>query len=144
MYKKILAAIDLSKQSEAVIAKAQYMTEGAEENCELHLVHVVEPMPVSYGDAMVVDFSSAQNQIFHQAEDRLSALAKQASIPTDRCHTLIGRTEPALCECVQTMGAELLVMGGQVNTTLRTIFGSTSAGMLRGIPCNLLFVRMDN
>ena len=141
MYNKVLAAVDLSAQADLVLAKAEKFIEGT--NCELHLVHVVEPMSVSYGDALIVDFSSVQDQIFHQAEDQLKALAKKIGIPEDHCYTLAGRTELALCECVQSVGAELLLLGGQANSGLRTIFGSTGAGMLRGIPCDLLFVRME-
>ena len=141
MYKTVLTALDLSQRSSLVIAKAQKVIEGTD--ADLHLVHVVEPVSLSYGDALVVDFSSVQDQIFHQAEDRLKALATEAGIPLDHCHTLSGRTEPALCECVEMVGAGLLVLGGQTSSGLRTIFGSTSAGMLRGIPCDLLFIRLD-
>lgn len=141
MYEKILLATDLSAQAEQILARAHQLAEQI--HSELHIAHVVEPMSVNYSDALVVDFSSVQNQVFQQAEERLKSMAKTKGIAPERCHTLTGRTEPILCECVEQIGADLLMLGGQPNTMMRTLFGSTGVGILRGIPCDLLYIRLE-
>ena len=70
-YNKILVAIDLGKTSSSVISRAAGVA--AAGRSELHVLHAVEPLSITYGGDIPMDFSSIQDEIYQQAAEQLAA-----------------------------------------------------------------------
>ena len=123
-YQRILAAIDLSDETNAVLARAEAMA--ASDGAELHLVHVVEPLSLAYGGDIPMDFSSVQEQLQTQAEESLHQYAKRANIPTNRCHLLSGRPDSQVHELCDSLNADLIIVGSHGRKGLALLLGSTA------------------
>ncbi|WP_295873017.1 universal stress protein [uncultured Zhongshania sp.] len=139
-YQRILAAIDLSDETNAVLARAEAMA--ASDGAELHLVHVVEPLSLAYGGDIPMDFSSVQEQLQTQAEESLHQYAKRANIPTNRCHLLSGRPDSQVHELCDSLNADLIIVGSHGRKGLALLLGSTANGVLHGAKCDVLAVRV--
>jgi universal stress protein A len=139
-YKRILAGIDLSDETEAVLDRAIAMA--SSDKAELHLVHVVEPLNLAYGGDIPMDFSSVQQQLQAQAEDSLNKYAQYANIPTERCHLLSGRPDYQLHELSEILNADLVIVGSHGRKGFALILGSTANGVLHGATCDVLAVRV--
>ena len=79
-YKKILVAVDLGETSTGVLEKAHEVALG--HSATLHVLHAVEPLSITYGGDIPMDFSSIQNEIydFNSKETMIAEIKKvQAS-----------------------------------------------------------------
>ena len=139
-YQRILAAIDLSDETNAVLTRAEAMA--ASYGAELHLVHVVEPLSLAYGGDIPMDFSSVQEQLQTLAEESLHQYATRANIPTDRCHLLSGRPDSQVHELCDSLNADLIIVGSHGRKGLALLLGSTANGVLHGAKCDVLAVRV--
>ncbi|MBW2941978.1 universal stress protein [Zhongshania aquimaris] len=139
-YQRILAAIDLSDETNAVLTRAKAMA--TSDGAELHLVHVVEPLNLAYGGDIPMDFSSVQEQLQTQAEESLHQYAKRANIPTNRCHLLSGRPDSQVHELCDSLNADLIIVGSHGRKGLALLLGSTANGVLHGAKCDVLAVRV--
>lgn len=139
-YQRILAAIDLSDEAEAVLERAVAMA--ASDNAELHLVHVVEPLNLAYGGDIPMDFSSVQEQLQSQAEESLQQYAQRANVAAERCHLLSGRPDAQVHELSENLTADLIIVGSHGRKGLALLLGSTANGVLHGASCDVLAVRV--
>ena len=90
-YKRLLVAIDLGAASDKIAIKAATMARN--QQAEIHILHIVEPLSLTYGADLHLDTSALQEDINEQAEVHLSDLAENLSIPNQRCHLASGRPE---------------------------------------------------
>ena len=90
-YKKILVAVDLGETSAGVIDKAHKLALG--QGAQIHVLHAVEPLSITYGGDIPMDFSSIQDEIYEQARDQLSRLCAAKAIPESQRHLVVGRPE---------------------------------------------------
>ncbi|WP_159268167.1 universal stress protein [Zhongshania aliphaticivorans] len=139
-YKRILTAIDLSDEADAVLTRAIAMA--ASDNAELHLVHVVEPLNLAYGGDIPMDFSSVQEQLQTQAEEALQQYAARANIPAEHYHLLSGRPDSQVHELSESIAADLIIVGSHGRKGLALLLGSTANAVLHGASCDVLAVRV--
>ena len=139
-YRKILVAIDLSEESEQVAARAQAICDGNE--CELHLIHVIEPLSFAYGVDIPMDFSGLQDEIQAQATNQLQQFAEKNNIDHDHQHIVLGRPEVEIHALAEDIGADLIVVGSHGRYGLALLMGSTANGVLHGASCDVLAVRV--
>ena len=139
-YRRILAAIDLSDETDAVLARAEAMA--ASDGAELHLVHVVEPLNLAYGGDIPMDFSSVQEELQTQAEETLHKYAKRVNLPPTQCHLLSGRPDSQVHELCENLAADLIIVGSHGRKGLALLLGSTANGVLHGAKCDVLAVRV--
>ena len=139
-YQKVLVAIDLSEESEQVAARAQAISAGG--NCELHLIHVIEPLSFAYGVDIPMDFSGLQDEIQEQATQQLQQFAEKNSIDHDHQHIVLGRPEVEIHAMAEDVGADLIVVGSHGRYGLALLMGSTANGVLHGASCDVLAVRV--
>lgn len=138
-YQKILVAIDLSEESEQVAARARAICNGA---CELHLIHVIEPLSFAYGVDIPMDFSGLQDEIQEQATNQLRQFAAKNSIDQNHQHIVLGRPEVEIHALAEEIGADLIVVGSHGRYGLALLMGSTANGVLHGASCDVLAVRV--
>ena len=139
-YNKIMLAIDLTEESNALVARALALAEANQ--AELHLVHVIEPLSLAYGGDVPMDLSSVQEQIQDQAKSHLSDFARRIGVIEERTHLIFGRPESEIHRIAEEEGADLIVVGSHGRHGLALLLGSTANGVLHGANCDVLAVRV--
>jgi universal stress protein A len=139
-YNKILVAVDLSEDSAEVAQKAFAVAEN--NDAELHLIHVIEPLSFAYGGDIPMDFTGIQEEIQQQAEQQLTTFGDKHGIPTARRHIVLGRPEVEIHSKAEEVGADLIVVGSHGRYGLALLMGSTANGVLHGATCDVLAVRV--
>ena len=139
-YKRIIAAIDLSDESDAVLQRA---CEVAQQNsAELSLVHVVEIISYAYGGEMPVDIADIQTQVENHAERRIKEIADKLDYPITQTLVAPGNTGSEIHSVAQQLDADLIVIGSHGRHGISLLLGSTANGVLHGANCDILAVRL--
>ena len=139
-YKRIIAAIDLSDESDAVLQRA---CEVAQQNsAELSLVHVVEIISYAYGGEMPVDIADIQNQVENHAERRIKEIADRLDYPITQTLVATGNTGSEVHSVAQQLDADLIIIGSHGRHGISLLLGSTANGVLHGANCDILAVRL--
>ncbi len=140
-YKKILLAVDLGQTSSQGLDKAHQLatTQGA----ELHVLHAVEPLSITYGGDIPMDFSGIQDEILDQAKEQLAQFCERFDIPEAHRHLVIGRPEQEIAQVASQLEVDLIVVGSHARYGLALLLGSTADGVLHSAPCDVLAVRVD-
>lgn len=141
-YTSILVAVDLSDDSDAVINRAQAIA--ANNNVQLHVIHVIEPLSFAYGGDIPMDFSGIQDEIQQQASRQLQRFGEANGISEDKQHIVLGRPEVEIHAQAKEMGADLVVVGSHGRYGLALLMGSTANGVLHGASCDVLAVRVGS
>lgn len=139
-YKKILVAIDLSEDSALVAQRGQAIANN--NDAELHLIHVIEPLSFAYGGDIPMDFSGIQDEIHQQATQQLKRFAETNGIDEQHQHIVLGRPEVEIHATAEELGTDLIVVGSHGRYGLALLMGSTANGVLHGASCDVLAVRV--
>jgi len=139
-YKKILVAIDLSEDSALVAQRGQAIANN--NDAELHLIHVIEPLSFAYGGDIPMDFSGIQDEIHQQATQQLKRFAETNGIDEQHQHIVLGRPEVEIHATAEELGTDLIVVGSHGRYGLALLMGSTANGVLHGAGCDVLAVRV--
>jgi universal stress protein A len=143
-YSKIVVAVDLSSESEPIIAKARSL---AAEDAEVHLVYVQEPMDsvylgvVPYGPVFV-GMDQVEGRLREELTDKLKALGRQFGIPEDDQHFFRGTPSSGIHRFVEESGVDLIVLGTHGQKGVQLLLGSTANSVLHGASCDVLAVRV--
>ncbi|MDT8428459.1 MAG: universal stress protein [Pseudomonadales bacterium] len=142
-YEKILVAIDGSSESEKILTSA--LVQAAGNAGKLAVVLVFEPLPISYGyELNMADLELA----VQQQQEKTAASIRQ--LVADKCpgideksiHFLRGKPAAEIRELAKRLNVDLLVIGSHGQGALRALLGSTANGVLHGIHCDVLTVRV--
>jgi universal stress protein A len=139
-YNKILVAIDLSEDSAQVAQRGQAIAHNNE--AELHLIHVIEPLSFAYGGDIPMDFSGIQDEIHQQATQQLKRFAESNGVDEQHQHIVLGRPEVEIHGTAEELDADLIVVGSHGRYGLALLMGSTANGVLHGAGCDVLAVRV--
>lgn len=139
-YQRILVAVDLGETSADVLKRAHEMARN--QHAELHVLHAVEPLSITYGGDIPMDFSSIQDEIYQQATAQLERFCSDLAVPDSHRHLVIGRPEAEIPETAKNLGADLIVVGSHARYGLAVLLGSTADGVLHGAECDVLAVRV--
>lgn len=139
-YAKLLVAIDLSEDSELVVQRATAIARN--NDAELHLIHVIEPLSFAYGGDIPMDFSGIQDEIHQQATQQLQRFANSIGIDAQHQHIVLGKPEVEIHATAEELGADLIVVGSHGRYGLALLMGSTANGVLHGATCDVLAVRV--
>lgn len=139
-YSKILMAVDLSEDSDKVAERA--LAVARNNDAELHIIHVIEPLSFAYGGDIPMDFSGIQDEIHQQADQQLTKFGLTHGIDSDRRHVVLGRPEVEIHSLAEKLGAGLIVVGSHGRYGLALLMGSTANGVLHGATCDVLAVRV--
>ncbi|MGH1373749.1 MAG: universal stress protein [Cellvibrionaceae bacterium] len=141
-YTHILAGVDLSDESQQVLARAAAMA--AASGAKLSVAHIVEPLTFAYGGDIPVDLSEIQEQLHKQATEQLSTLTKPYNIDDKDHHVLVGQPITEIHDLADTLGSDLIVVGSHGRKGLALLLGSTANGVLHGAKTDVLAVRVKD
>ena len=138
MYKRILFATDFDTVGIRAAEKAKKIA--TENNAELFLVHIIEPIP-AYAYPGFAGFAEVEVSIREQATKELKVLAKKLDI--DEHHTLIefGSTKNEILRVAKEKNVDLIVTGSHGKHGLSLLLGSTANAILHGAKCDVLVVK---
>lgn len=141
-YTHILFATDLLSDSFAVAERAKELAQRY--GAKLSLLHVVEPMPIYFGDEFALpETQEVEQQFVTRAKKKLAELASQLGTGTDDCHVHLGITRMEILTFAEQHGVDLLVVGRHSRRGLGRLLGSTASGVLNAATCDVLAVKLD-
>lgn len=138
MYKKVLFATDFDEVGINAAHKAKKIAK--ENQAELILVHVVEPIP-AYAYPGFAGFAEVEVSIREQAEKELSTLAGQLDVDKEHRFLEFGSTKNEVLRVAEEQNVDLIVTGSHGKHGLALLLGSTANAILHGAKCDVLVVR---
>lgn len=141
MYKKVLFATDFDEVGISAAHKAKKIAD--ENQAELFLVHVVEPIP-AYAYPGFAGFAEVEMSIREQAEKELNALAEKLNV--DEHHRMLefGSTKNEVLRVAKEQNVDLIVTGSHGKHGLALLLGSTANSILHAAECDVLIVRSQS
>ncbi len=140
--KTILAPLDFSKVSEAVVAEATALARALDGR--VVLLAVVQPPVVNYEYAAVMDnLAEITAAGERNAERRLAEIEeklKAAGVPSESVQ-VVGGPIPLIIEQAEKVDADYIVMGSHGHTAFYDLLvGSTTHGVLMRAPCPVVII----
>ena len=142
-YRKIMVAIDHSDEAERVVQAA---LDATNEDTEIHLVTVVQPLTNIYGSMVwspvASDTQSIEESLLSQSKIRLLEIAANHSIEAENCHVLLGSAASQIRKTATKLQADLIVIGTHGRHGMGLILGSTANSVLHGVDTDVLVIRL--
>lgn len=143
-FNHIVVAVDLRKESNKIIEKAQgeLSSDGV-----LELLHVAEPIDAGlwagapFG-AVVVNTEELEQEAIKGKAKRLKELAGKFNIPAGHYHIEVGKPSRTIKKFASDHNCDLIVIGTHGQHGWELLLGSTANGVLHGSPCDVLCVQM--
>jgi universal stress protein A len=145
MYKHILLATDLSKESFQVEDKAAAVQKLTDAN--LSIIHIIEPLPAisDVGEgAFFADHYQTHEELAEYAKKLLKPVMKRLNISESNMVIGSGRVSHEILLYADKRDVDLIVTGSHGRHGLQHILGSTANAILHGAKCDVLSVRINN
>jgi len=140
-YFHLLLATDLNSDNSGVLAKAQALSQPS--NVKLSLIHVVEGVPLYFGNDMVLpEMMEIEGQMFDLAQKRMAEWAEKYAIPSLNCHVKSGVAKFVITEFAKENAVDLIVIGSHSRHGLSQFLGSTARAVLNKADCDVLAVKV--
>jgi len=139
-YRRILAAIDLTEESRAVARRALDIARIA--NGSVHLLHVVEFVPVEPMSDTLVPVVQIDDQMMERARAQIAALAAELGLPQDATTIEAGSVKSEILRHARAQHSDLIVLGCRERHGLSILVHRTEDTVLHGAPCDVLAVRV--
>lgn len=140
MYNKVLVAIDLSEQSDKVLAKARQLIELHQ--CDYQVVFAYEQPVFPWGELAItlppIDFNELRENIASQ----FKATVAKSGLDGNKTQVIDGMVAEAILEQAQTTNADLIVIGSHGVSGFQVLLGSTADKILHHAVCDVLAVRV--
>lgn len=143
VYKRILLAVDMSEDTPRIAQRARALADTF--GAELHLLHVVEPMPLITpvtAEPMIPTDTQAQQQVFETMERRVTALAGRLQLPDSAHQTAMGGVKTEILRVARGLSADLIVLGSKERHGLSVLVDFTEDAVLHKAPCDVLAIRV--
>lgn len=141
-YRKILVAIDLSEETNQVLATAVDLREV--HNAELLVAHIVEPVSTAYGGVYLMELSKSQDELNTAAKERLTTYANEFNIEANQQIVSVGHPDEEIHRLAEVHDIDLVVIGSHGRRGLqRFILGSTANSVMQSATCDVLAVRVN-
>jgi len=140
MYKKILCATDFSARSAVALDHAIGLA--ADQSAQLHVVHAVEPAPITVHHGAMIAMLFPENLADEACAqlDMLLESRRGAGVPLTG-HLETRRASDKVCELAENLEANLLVVGTHGRSGLkRMVMGSTAEKILRSASTPVLAI----
>jgi len=139
-YRRILAAIDLTPDSLPVAARASEIARA--DNGELHLLHVVEVVPLEQMGESLGPVIQIDQQLTARAQQQMGKLLHELGLPPAAGHVESGSVKSEILRYARELNSELIVLGGRERHGLSILLHRTEDSVLHGAPCDVLAVRV--
>ena len=141
-YKKILLAVELNPESDAlIIDKARVLRD--QYGAQLILIHAVEHLS-NYGAAYGVSAGIDVEEILvNDAKKSMKDVGDKLNVTADNQVIKLGPAAQIILEEAKERGIDLIVIGSHGRHGIRLLLGSTANSVLHGASCDVLAVRLQ-
>jgi universal stress protein A len=136
LYKNVLVAIDLSKQSDIPMRKAMELS--IQHKATLDVIHVISMAIPYYSYSFSTEI---QDAVYADTKQYFVKFCEKYSIPKERQHLLIGSPKLQILDLIDKIKIDLLIVGSHGDQhILPASFGSTASSLIAKAPCDVLTV----
>jgi universal stress protein A len=139
-YRRVLVAIDLSDASPHVLEQALRVGRGFD--AELHLLHVVEYIPVEPMGEALLPAVDIEQELAEGARRRLQELADAAGAGELQRQVVTGSIKSEVVRVARELDADLIILGSKERHGLGVMVNLTEDTILHAAPCDVLAVRI--
>jgi|ETNmetMinimDraft_32_1059908.scaffolds.fasta_scaffold36250_1 universal stress protein A len=143
-YKHVLAAVDINEDPKLVLNQAAEMADL--NGSRLSVIYALEDVTHPYGDSFTPNetYSLLLSGGLKRSKERLDELSAQYGVLGGDCHVSYESWPPrAIRKLAKKVKADLIVVGTHGRKGVKKILlGSTASGVLQGIGCDVLSVRI--
>ena len=143
-YQHILVAVDLSDESSQVLEKARVTADN--HSAKLSLISVVKPLTQVYGGLDLAPIAngslSFEEEAIKQVTEQFNDIAKVYRVEEADIYVQLGVPAHEIRSAANKLEADLIVMGTHGRHGLGLLLGSTANGVLHGVGCDVLAVRV--
>ncbi len=138
LYQNVLVCVDIFSEYQKVLDKASALVSSPS---QMSLVYASFPLAYyeSYGFSLGSDIVYDNQKA---AKDRLLSIAKEAKIPQQQAYAPVGSAVEEIHALSEKIHADLIVIGTHGQSGWKLLLGSTANGVLHGVKCDVLAVRM--
>lgn len=138
-YKKILAAIDFSEHSDAVVQSALMQAECS--GAALIVLHVVDYTRPIDDDYIIPPDDKMEENLLNSASKRLDETLARLGAKGVRPLVTLGRPKREILRVAQQEAADLIVIGAHGHHGIGDLLGSTTDRVLHRASCHVLTIR---
>ncbi|MEZ5560498.1 MAG: universal stress protein [Pseudomonadales bacterium] len=143
-YQHVLAAVDLSAESDQVLDVAQMTAQ--REGAALKIAHVIKPFHHAYAGINPSTLADIGVQFEHeadkQARQQLAEIARGRGLKETDTVVRHGAPAPELHGIIEEFACDLLVVGTHGKHGVELLLGSTANAVIHGVTCDVLAVRI--
>ena len=143
-YQHILAAIDVTEEAEAVLARAKELAD--DHGATLSVLTVVRPLTQAYTGIEVAGLAAAALNFEAEArasvDKSLGEVCSRFAVEATNRHVKFGVPATEIKQTAEQLGADLIVMGSHGKHGLGLLLGSTANAVLHGCACDVLTIRV--
>ena len=137
-YQRILVAVDVYSDYEAVINRAKAIAQSAD---KLHLVFVT--FPTTYIQPYIGDLqANYHDTVITTDHKRTFEVGEAFNIPREQIHTRVGDIADEVHALANDIDADLIVVGTHGRSGWKVLLGSTANSILHGVKQDVLAVRV--
>lgn len=141
-YKRILAVVDLTEDSDTVIRRANSLAHRLD--ASLALLHVVEYVPVEPMGEALMPAIDIEKDLVKSARERLEGLAHSHHLGDAGTRVEVGSIKGEVMRVAEEDGIDLVVIGSHERHGLALLRHGTEDAVLHGAPCDVLAVRLGD
>jgi universal stress protein A len=139
-YRKILALLDLSQDSEQVVMAGRDMA--AHSNADLVVLHVVDFVPVEPLGESLMPTAQIEEELIKRAREKLHDLVARLALPRATGRVEVGNTKAGILRVADEEQADLIVLGSRERHGLAILVNFTEDTVLHAAHCDVLAVRL--
>jgi universal stress protein A len=139
-YRKILVAVDLTEQSDQVVARGLALARLMK--ADISLLHVVEYVPVEPMGEALLPAVDIEDELVQGARKRLEALATKHGIADVERQVECGNIKSEIVRIADDSGADLIVLGSRERHGLAVMINLAEDAILHAASCDVLAVRV--
>ena len=138
MYKNILHATDLKQNHYHICEQAVQFAKSIKAN--LQILHVIDPPPFLQL-AQGLGFAEIIKPVKEDAQSVLNILGEAFKLDPRVLHVEIGHVKTKVSEMVQSLGADLIIIGNHEQGPLTSFLGSNAYAIISHAPCAVLTLK---
>jgi universal stress protein A len=138
-YSRILAAVDLTEGSRAVVERACDFARASQGT--VWLLHVVEFVPIEPMSDSLIPVMQIDDQIIERARKQIANLAQEFGLPASSASVEAGSAKSEILRNTRANNCDLIVLGARERHGLSILIHRTEDSVLHGAPCDVLAVR---
>ncbi len=141
IYQHILAVVDLTEGSSAVVRRAQAIAEGSA-STRVDLLHVVEYVPVEPLSDALLPATQIETELLDRARVRMAEFTAKLAHPPPAWRVALGNVKGEIVRAAREGGYDLIVLGSRERHGLSILVNLTEDTVLHAAPCDVLAVRL--